>query len=419
MSASAGHSESAPDSASTNGATPAAPSGREGSSQEEGHSLLDLLLTLSRNRLLILYTLAAVTFAGVFYALSASETYTSSAKVIQESSGKVSPYQGGISALQQFGVNVGGATGDGLSVNAYPQLLQSRAVHRAVLRDTFRFPDAEKPMTLLAYLNREPGLSDFILRYTLRLPWTLKSYVGDLADSDDRASGGTGGSSGSLTGEEKRALKQMAGMAEASFSQANGLLEITARASDPQLAANLAESFVRNLSDRVRTIQTKKKRDDLNFVEQRFGEAQTELESAENRLADFLERNQAINSPALRFQEDRLRRQVRFKEQLYSQLQKQLTQMRLDLQRERPVLTVVEAPEVPLSRTSPQRTLIVIISFFLGGLLGIGVALGREFLQGEEGGEEEEKVEQIRHLLHPRHIIEDLKEHVGLAQSKE
>jgi capsular polysaccharide biosynthesis protein len=93
--------------------------------------------------------------------------------------------------------------------------------------------------------------------------------------------------------------------------------------------------------------------------------------------------------------------------------------MRLDLQRERPVLTVVEAPEVPLSRTSPQRTLIVIISFFLGGLLGIGVALGREFLQGEEGGEEEEKVEQIRHLLHPRHIIEDFKEHVGLARSKE
>jgi uncharacterized protein involved in exopolysaccharide biosynthesis len=223
-----------------------------------------------------------------------------------------------------------------------------------------------------------------------------------------------------LTVEERRALKRMQGVASASINQKNGLLAITTTAGSPQLAADYADAFLRELSRRVRRIRTEKIRENLSFIESRFQEAQRELEATEDQLAQFLERNQSINSPTLRFQEDRLRRQVSFKEQLYSQLQKQLTQTRLDLQRQQPVLTVVEEPQVPLQRSSPKRTLIVILSTFLGFLVSVGLALGREFLSGmerEKGGKE--KMEEIQTALDPRQLIPGTEPRTGLAAKED
>jgi uncharacterized protein involved in exopolysaccharide biosynthesis len=137
-------------------------------------------------------------------------------------------------------------------------------------------------------------------------------------------------------------------------------------------------------------------------VEGRFEEAEQELETAEDRLAQFLERNQNPTTATLQFRRDRLQRQVSFKEQLYSELQSQLTQTRLDLQRRQPVVTVVEKPVPPRSRSAPNRTLMVILTFILGGILGVGVAFVNAFFRNvQEGNEEEKKVDEIREHLIP------------------
>jgi uncharacterized protein involved in exopolysaccharide biosynthesis len=176
-------------------------------------------------------------------------------------------------------------------------------------------------------------------------------------------------------------------------------MNIYVTASSPRLAAELANSFIDHLSARVRAIRTEKVRERLKFVQQRFREAEQELKAAEERLASFLERNQNPNSAQLQFQQDRLRRQVGFKEQLYRDLQSQLTQTQLDLQRRQPVVTVVERPIPPKDRSSPDRTLIMILSVFLGGIVGVLGAFLRTFVAGEGEDERQEKIEEIRNAF--------------------
>jgi uncharacterized protein involved in exopolysaccharide biosynthesis len=148
-------------------------------------------------------------------------------------------------------------------------------------------------------------------------------------------------------------------------------------------------------------------RERLEFVEGRFEEVEQELETAEERLAQFLERNQNPTTATLQFRRDRLQRQVSFKEQLYSELQSQLTQTRLDLQRRQPVVTVVEQPVPPMERSAPRRTLIVVLCVFLGGLLGVGGAFVSAFFSGaEKSVEEREKVEEIRTEFFPESLVE-------------
>jgi uncharacterized protein involved in exopolysaccharide biosynthesis len=97
-----------------------------------------------------------------------------------------------------------------------------------------------------------------------------------------------------------------------------------------------------------------------------------------------------------------LQRQVSFKEQLYSELQSQLTQTRLDLQRRQPVLTIVEEPVPPIKRSAPNRTLIVIIFFIIGSFIGVSAALLRSYINGaRKNAERGEKIEELKRRLVP------------------
>jgi uncharacterized protein involved in exopolysaccharide biosynthesis len=374
-----------------------------GPPREDEVSLLDILLVLARHKTLIVRTVLVFTLLGVTYALLASEEYTSEARVVREAqTDGGGDLPGGISsgALSGFGINLGGSA-SGLTPAAFPDVLTSREVRLAVVQDTFRFPDAERPMSFVDYANRPPGVVGYVLDYTLWLPWTLKGKLGQAISESPAPAGRTATGKPLIPSkEENEALEAVGGMISASVDEETGLMTISVTASGPRLASSLTESFLNHFTERVRAIRTEKVRERLAFVEERFQEAERELDTAEDELAQFLERNQNPTAATLQFRRDRLQRQVSFKEQLYSSLQSQLTQTRLDLQRRQPVVTVVEQPVPPMSRTSPQRTFIVLIALLFGGVVGVGAAFVKSFFENMKARDDErKKIEEIREVL--------------------
>jgi uncharacterized protein involved in exopolysaccharide biosynthesis len=345
------------------------------------------------------------TLLGVTYALLAPEEFTSSAKVVREAQpeGGGLNLPGGISAgaLSGLGVNLGSAT-SGLSPAAFPRVLQSREVRLAVVRDTFRFPEFRRPMTFVEYANRPPNALGLISKYTLRLPFTIVEALTKEETGQPAPAGTTDTGMPVLPSEEEnKALEVISGKVSTSIDEETGLMTISVTAEGPRLAAGLTQSFVSNLTTRVREIRTKKVRRRLQFVKQRFQEAEQELERAEDQLATFLERNQNPTTATLQFRRDRLQRQVSFKEQLYSELQSQLTQTRLDLQRRQPVVTVVETPVPPIESSGPRRLFIIVIGIFVGGVLGIGLAFGKRMVSAQAEMGRQEEVEEIQDKLFP------------------
>ncbi|WP_162713353.1 Wzz/FepE/Etk N-terminal domain-containing protein [Salinibacter ruber] len=366
-----------------------------GPPREDEVSLLDLLLVLARNKTLIVRTVLVFTLLGVTYALLAPEEFTSEARVVREAQqeGPNLGNIGGVAALQGLGVNLGGAQ-SGLTPEAFPDVLKGRRVRLSVVRDTFSFSDAERPMTFVGYVNQPPSAFGLVLKYTLKLPWTIKNELferGTVHKSADTQKALFPAE------EEAKAMEKIKGMVNARVDQQSGMMTIGVTAQNPRLAASLTQSFIEHLTTRVRRIRTEKVRERLQFVEQRFQEAEKELEAAEERLAQFLERNQNPTTASLQFRRDRLQRQVSFKEQLYSEFQSQLTQTRLDLQRRQPVVTVVEEPVPPVEPSAPNRLLITVLSLFLGAFVGVGGAFVAAFFSMDKSDpERREKVEQIR-----------------------
>jgi len=395
-----------------------------GPPREDEVSLLDLLLVLARHKALIVRTVLVFTLLGVTYALLAPEEFTSEARVVREAQTEGGSLPGGISgglaggALSGLGIGLGGVT-SGLTPAAFPDVLQSREVRLAVVRDTFRFPDAERPMTFVDYVNRPPGVLGQVLDYTLFLPWTLKGMLGQAISGSPAPAGTTDAGEPLIPSEaEDEALKSISNKVSASVDEETGLMTISVTAGGPQLASDLAKSFLDHFATRVREIRTEKVRERLSFVEGRFEEAEQELEMAEESLAQFLERNQNPTTASLQFRRDRLRRQVSFKEQLYSELQSQLTQTRLDLQRRQPVVTVVEKPVPPMERSTPARTTIVLLCILLGGFAGIGFAFLRTFFKTQEDQpEERKKLEEVRQAFSPNGFLKNVKQYVGISRN--
>ncbi|MCS4085638.1 capsular polysaccharide biosynthesis protein [Salinibacter ruber] len=390
-----------------------------GPPREDEVSLLDILLVLARHKTLIVRTVLVFTLLGVTYALLAEEEFTSEARVVREAQSEGGDLPGGISssALSGFGINLGGSA-SGLTPAAFPDVLQSREVRLAVVRDTFRFPDVERPMTYVDYVNRPPSALSYVLDYTLWLPWTLKGMLGR-AISEAPAPAGTTDTGDQVipSEEEDEALKAISDMISSTVNEETGLMMISVTAGGAVLASDLTKSFLDHFTTRVREIRTEKVRERLQFVEGRFEGAEQELETAEERLAQFLERNQNPTTATLQFRRDRLQRQVSFKEQLYSELQSQLTQTRLDLQRRQPVVTVVEKPVPPVNRSAPRRTLIVLLCFFFGGFIGIAGSFLKSFFEStDRNAEEKRKVEVIRESFSIQGIARSARKSVGLEE---
>lgn len=377
-----------------------------GSSESDQMSLLDVLVALANRKHIVIVTTLAFTVFGVVYSLVVAEEYTTEAKVVREAQQEAQDLGsiGGLGALQGLGINLGGA-GSGLSTTAFPNVLQSREVRLAVVQDTFYFPDLDRSMRYIDYVNRPSGFVATILKYTVRLPWTIKGalFDGSPQRTDTASTSASGTIAPTLPSKEvDRALKSLEGKYSVSVDNESGLMTISVTTEDPRLSTEITNSLIHHFTNRVREIRTQKVTERLKFVRGRFQEAEEELETVEEELAQFLERNQNPTTAYLQFQRDRLQRQVTFKEQLYSEIQSQLTKTRLELQRRQPVLTVVENPVPPLQRSWPSRTMIVIVSVIFGAAVGIGLALIVAFVTVRTREEEKKKLSQIGDQIVPR-----------------
>ncbi|MFB6230129.1 MAG: GNVR domain-containing protein [Salinibacter sp.] len=389
-------------------------------------SPLDALVALVRERGLFVLVAGGVVLLGTAYALAAPSRYTATSTVVREAQSEPEGIPSTLPSIPGLNIDPGNAGRTGLAPSAYPNLLTSREVRLAVARDTFYFPETGRRTTFVKHVNQSPGAVELLIDYTVRLPWTLMEGLGRLFRDADRRLGASGARSPLLapSEEEQRALDALEKKVSAStqgtgaLGGESGLMVVSTTAADPTLAARLNASFIEHLRRRVREIRTQNTMEHLKFVRQRLAEAGRELERAEDSLAQFLERNRSViaggGAPTLSFRRDRLQRQVRFKEQLYGQLQKKLTQTRLRLQRQQPVITVAEQPTPPPEPSAPNRSLIIVLSVLLGGAAGAAAVYFRSVLASAEAQESgREKLEEIRGSLTAEEIVQGVREELG------
>ena len=370
-------------------------------STEEDYSFIDILLVLTRRRKVIGWTVGLSLAIGLTLAIFSPTKYTATAKVIRESTSEEVGGLSGLAALRGFGINIGGIS-SGLTEENYPEILRSRELLLAVVNSPFYFNYLDTSMSLVDYQTRHPGLPKILIKslraVTIDLPGNILRLIQGV-DSVAAVPKGVSGIVG-LSRDEYESIKFLNSLFSVNVDRTSGMMTISTTTRDPLLSAQIVVTLIHNLRLRVQDLYTEKARENLEFIQARFNEVRVDLEEAEGDLARFLDANQDPTTARLRFEVERLQRQVDVKTDLYRELQTQMMQAEIELQHEQPVITIVEAPIPPNEHSAPKRKLIVVMSLMLGLFAGVGLAYIGQFINNLGGDKsQEQSLKEIRATL--------------------
>lgn len=344
-----------------------APVNSSGSSpvrQADGFSIVELIsILLKHRRTIVVWTVSLALLIGVI-TLLAPRTYTAATSFFpQEAEG--SRLGGAIALAGQLGISI--PSGEpGRSPEFYADLLRSREILSRILTDTFTVAEA--------------GLAETAPRSGTLL---------DLLEID----------------EEVEPLRREEGIewlrdeaVRARTDQETGLVTVELTTPWPVVSAGISERLLELLNQFNLSQRRSQAMAERRFIEERLAEAQEELLEAEEELKSFLENNRAFqNSPELAFEHDRLQRQVRMRQEIFTSLNQSYEEARISEVRNTPVITVVERPEVPVRADRRLLGLKVLVGLVVGGMLGVSFALTNELARrGRDHGDDDYRELRVR-----------------------
>jgi uncharacterized protein involved in exopolysaccharide biosynthesis len=288
---------------------------------------------LRHRRLVVTVALAAAVLMGVFVLLR-PRTYTASASFTPTVTGSALSGLGVLAA--QMGVPV--PTSDNQSPAFYADLLRSRTVLEPLAQIPVHFERGGREYQgTFVELSRAGG-----------------------ADSLQKLDA---------------AVRALRAAMTASVAARTGILRLETTTKYPELSVILTDSAIGLLNSfnvESRRSQASAQR---QFLEQRLAAVSQELEDAEDALRDFTKRNRGDlrTAPELLLQQERLKRAVALRVQVYGGLAQALEQAKLDEIRDTPLITVIDHARLP-ARPDPRGLVTTTVLAFFAGLFIAAVA---------------------------------------------
>jgi len=283
--------------------------------EEDTISLPDILITLAGQlKVIVLTTFICVFITFTYIQFVQKPQYISSATVLFPES-KTNNISGLAGLASQFGVNVPiNDQADLSSASLLPELIKSRTFAEKILAEKFYTDKFGKKLTLLAILTHGDETPDF----------GYDTLVTNAMGSLDRIL------------EFKKDTK-------------NIFYKITVTGPEPIFTKELAEVALRELEKLNLFYKTQTVNDKLIFIEQRIASVKGDLESSEQALKSFNEKNQQISSPALQLLQERLTREVEIQKGIFLTLKQQHELIKIDQVQKASVFQILDAPQIPLS----------------------------------------------------------------------
>ena len=318
-------------------------------------------ILLRRWRMVLGLPLGAAALAAAISFL-VPPTYTATASFVPESRSQSRGVPSSLSGLAgQLGIQLG--TEASQSPRFYGALLQSRELAERVLQSRYPDPrplDAPRDSATLLTIFKIEGDS----------AWRLHQGV-----------------------------KRLHRMISVRVDNQTNIVELGVDARYPALASEVANRLITYLNEFNTSTRQSQARERRRFTEARLAEAERQVEQVENELRRFYERNHTWEqSPQLRFEEGQLRRRVDIQQEVHRTLSREYEIARIEEVNDAPVITVIEPATPPQERSKPNRRLVTILAFIVGGVVGVFGAFVSN-LADRLGTSTDEQSRELRSLL--------------------
>jgi uncharacterized protein involved in exopolysaccharide biosynthesis len=317
---------------------------------------------------------------GLFIALFSPVKYTSTCTVVPQT-GNRSGSSNLSSVAAIMGVNLGTAMmAEGtLSPNIYPQIIKSVPFTREIMKTEVIVKKSNgQPITLYDYYAdkqyREFNLLGAIKKYTIGLPGVIIGAIrgGDQSTILETSPVVDSTNVFNLSVTERRVYKAIQTAMEVNLNSKNGYVTIGYTFPEAKVAAEVTDKIYQTLEEYVSQFKSEKLNDNLKFIEKSYETAREDFLNAQDRLSSFQDANRGLTTASARSMEARLRNEYDIAYSIYRELATQREQAKIAVKENQTILTLVNPPVVPVVKSAPRRSIIIVGFLLLGVVISVG-----------------------------------------------
>ena len=303
--------------------------------------LIELLKTVWNGRKQIIIISFVFVLVGISTALLLPVIYSSSTTFInsQTESSSASGLSGVASLV---GINLSGmSSGSEIPPTMYPQIGESVEFKRTLVD---------------SYIDEKEQikLGDFLANYN--------SIEKSVTENSNKLF---------ISEFENELFDVMNDVISISVDQKEGFVTISANMPNSEYAANTCINAREILQKIIIDSRIKSAKQKLEYSEKQLASKRIEFEEIQNKLAYFNDSNINLVTSSVINERDKLEAEFQIINAVMIELSKQVEQRKLQVSEDTPVFSIVKEASMPVKRSSPKRTLVVLIFGFVGIIVSV------------------------------------------------
>ncbi|WP_435264090.1 GNVR domain-containing protein [Tenacibaculum sp. nBUS_03] len=345
---------------------------------EDEINLLELFKIILKGKKTIIRFVFTFGLIGFLIAIFSEKEYTSSTIIVpQTTTSKVGGNIGGLAAMA--GINLGGGnTNENIPPSLYPKIVHSLPFLKELSSTPLRFSNFKKEITYKEYYqkHKKRNILSYVKNYTIGLPSKL---IGFFSSKEEISENVRKDSIYRISIDESIIFKQIKDQVTLEINK-DGFIKISFSMFEALASAQMTKKLQELLQKTIINFKTQKAKSEYKFIEERHNELKKDFEKKQVILANFRDRNQGLITSRSQTRLESLESEYNLAYTIYSELAKQLETQKIKLKENTPVFRIIDPVSVPVLKSKPKRTLIIVIWIFLGVVLGIGWVFGKEWV---------------------------------------
>ena len=171
-----------------------------------------------------------------------------------------------------------------------------------------------------------------------------------------------------LTKEQSEIVKMIDKKVVCDVDQKSMVISITVTDQDPLICATIADTVQQRLQNFITDYRTKKAKVDLEYCQKLFKEAKARYDKARQLYASYSDANQDMILQSYKTKLIDLENEMQLQFNNYNAVARQLQAAEAKVQEDTPAFTLLQSATVPVKKSGPARSKMVLIFLFLAFL---------------------------------------------------
>jgi hypothetical protein len=366
--------------------------------EDDEIDLLALAKSIWKGRKTLLISVFIGAVLGVAFALFSPKEYTATSVMVPQVGDSQSQLGGlgGLAALA--GINLDMSKSSEMSPLLYPQIVSSVPFQLELMNTPVHFSGYPEPISLFDYYmnDKKFSLSGTIMKYTIGIPGMIIGAIKGKPKELELPEGLVDHPI-SLTNDQAKILKILVEQITLEANAKEGYLTLTVSLPEALVAAEIAQKAQKILQQYIIEFKVQKAKANLEFIQNRYEEMRKELLQDQINMATAKDRNKNFTSGVPLIEVERLTARFTITFSVFQELAKQLEQAKIQVKKDTPVFSIIKPVNIPTQKSKPNRPMILLIWIFLGGIAGIGLIFGKQYMKTlREKWNEEEPMPEVK-----------------------